>query len=230
MSPLGTTSRSTGAGGIKRAESRSKVALEIAFVGRLELHGGGWMWRPLVYVRDASDAMIVVLEGPAQLVKGEIFNVLHSNYQIRELAMLVAGSVQVLGRQVELVEAPAPRLNRNYECSNVKLSSRVGFIPSRSVALESSSIQDSVERLAEELLARGSPSPWQRGLTCKLKSRPWVDAAPSRSCLHPPSSLPPSEPSSGSVTSAPTAPALSSSRFRLLWGRDVRSSSPVPIG
>jgi nucleoside-diphosphate-sugar epimerase len=101
--------------------------------GRLELHGGGWMWRPLVDVKDVSDAMIAVLEAPADVVKGEIFNVLHSNYQIRELAMLVAGSVQLLGRRVELVEAPAPRLNRNYECSNVKLSSHVGFIPSRSV-------------------------------------------------------------------------------------------------
>ena len=35
-------------------------------------------------------------EAPADKVRGEIFNVLHSNYQIRELAMLVAGSVQRL--------------------------------------------------------------------------------------------------------------------------------------
>jgi nucleoside-diphosphate-sugar epimerase len=101
--------------------------------GRLELHGGGWMWRPLVDIRDVSDAMIAVMEAPYEAVGGEIFNVLHSNYQIRELAMLVAGSVQLLGRQVELIEVPAPPLTRDYECSNVKLSSRIGFIPSRSV-------------------------------------------------------------------------------------------------
>jgi nucleoside-diphosphate-sugar epimerase len=100
---------------------------------RLTLHGGGWMWRPLVDVRDVSDAMIAALEAPADLVRGEIFNVLHSNYQIRELAMLVAGSVQLLGRRVTLAEAPAPALVRNYECSNAKLSDRLGFIPSRSV-------------------------------------------------------------------------------------------------
>src|SRR5918999_6086962 len=47
---------------------------------RLELHGGGWMWRPLVDVRDAADAMLAVLEAPADLAAGEIFNVLHSNY------------------------------------------------------------------------------------------------------------------------------------------------------
>jgi nucleoside-diphosphate-sugar epimerase len=101
--------------------------------GRLTLHGGGWMWRPLVDIRDAADAMIAALEARAELVAGETFNVLHSNYQIRELAMLVAGSVQLLGRQVTLVETPAPALTRDYECSNAKLAQRLGFIPSRSV-------------------------------------------------------------------------------------------------
>ncbi len=101
--------------------------------GRLQLHGGGWMWRPLVEVRDCAEAMIAAMEAPPDLVRGEIFNVLHSNYQIRELAMLVAGSVQLLGSPVDLSEAPAPPLTRNYECSNAKLAGRIGFIPSRSV-------------------------------------------------------------------------------------------------
>src|SRR5205814_3729932 len=101
--------------------------------GRLQLHGGGWMWRPLVDVSDVADAMIAVLEAPPEKVNGEIFNVLHSNYQIRELAMLVAGSVQRTGRDVTLIETPAPALTRDYEGSNSKLSSTLGFIPSRSV-------------------------------------------------------------------------------------------------
>jgi nucleoside-diphosphate-sugar epimerase len=101
--------------------------------GELLLHGGGWMWRPLVDVNDVADAMIAAFEAPAALVRGEIFNVLHSNYQIRELAMLVAGSVQLLGRAVTLRETPAPRLTRDYECSNSKLASRLGFQPARSV-------------------------------------------------------------------------------------------------
>jgi nucleoside-diphosphate-sugar epimerase len=101
--------------------------------GRLELHGGGWMWRPLVDVRDCADAMIAILEAPADSIRGEIFNVLHANYQIRELAFLVAGSVQLNGRKVDLVEVPAPALTRNYECSNAKLSMTLGFNPSRSI-------------------------------------------------------------------------------------------------
>jgi nucleoside-diphosphate-sugar epimerase len=101
--------------------------------GRLLLHGGGWMWRPLVDVRDVSDAMIAALEAPADKVRGEVFNVLHSNYQIRELALIVAGSVQLSGRRVELEEVPAPRLTRDYECSNAKLAATLGFVPRHSV-------------------------------------------------------------------------------------------------
>ena len=88
------------------------------------------MWRPLVDVRDVSDAMIAASRRPTELVRGEIFNVLHSNYQIRELAMLVAGSVQLLGRDASRSRRrPRPKLTRDYECSNTKLASRLGFIP-----------------------------------------------------------------------------------------------------
>jgi nucleoside-diphosphate-sugar epimerase len=101
---------------------------------RLLLHGGGWMWRPLVDIRDVADALILAYEAPAEKVRGEIFNVLHSNYQIRELALMVAGSVQLeTGRFVELQETPAPTLTRDYECANAKLSTQLGFIPRHSV-------------------------------------------------------------------------------------------------
>lgn len=101
--------------------------------GELTLHGGGRMWRPLVDVQDVSAAMIVALEAESSLAGGEIFNILHSNYQIRELAMMVAGSVSLTGREVKLKEEPAPPLTRDYECSNAKISTRLGFNPSRSV-------------------------------------------------------------------------------------------------
>lgn len=101
--------------------------------GTLKLHGGGWMWRPLVDVQDCADAMIAAYEAPAAVAGAQIFNVLHSNYQIRELAMIVAGSVQLAGRPVTLQEAPALALTRDYECSNAKLSAGLGFVPRRSV-------------------------------------------------------------------------------------------------
>jgi len=101
--------------------------------GKLLLHGGGWMSRPLLDVRDAAESIISVLEAPAEAVGSEIFNVLHSNHQIRELAMDVAGSLRMVGREVELVEVPAPAINRTYALSNVKLTERSGFVPTHSV-------------------------------------------------------------------------------------------------
>lgn len=102
---------------------------------RLLLHGGGWMWRPLVDARDIARAHILCLEAPLDVVGGEIFNVLEENYQIRQLAMLVAGSFGLLEKpiHVELVSAPPPTLVRNYRMSNAKLSRAVGFTPSITV-------------------------------------------------------------------------------------------------
>jgi nucleoside-diphosphate-sugar epimerase len=115
--------------------------------GKLKLHGGGWMWRPLVDIQDCADAMIAAYEAPAEKVRGKIFNVVHSNYQIRELAMIVAGSVQLSGRRVTIEEVPALKLTRNYECSNAKLSTTLGFIPRRSV-LEA--VSDLIARINPE--------------------------------------------------------------------------------
>jgi len=97
------------------------------------MHGGGWMWRPLVDVSDVAGAQIACLEAPADAVRGQIFNVVQDNYQVRELAMLVAGSVMLARGNVTLELAPEPPLVRNYRCSNDKLFQALGFRPKRSV-------------------------------------------------------------------------------------------------
>jgi len=103
---------------------------------RLYLHGGGWMWRPLVDVTDVAEAHIRCLEAPASTVGGQIFNVVHENHQIRQLAMLVAGSLSLHHRHVRLENAPVPSINRNYRCANRKLQDAIGFTP-RVTVLES---------------------------------------------------------------------------------------------
>ncbi len=114
--------------------------------GRLSLHGGGWLWRPLVDVTDVARAHIACLEAPEDKVRGEIFNVVHDNYQIRQLAMLVAGSAQLFGHPVALEEAPLPSLVRDYRCSGQKLRERLGFEASIT-PLES--IADMLRRVTE---------------------------------------------------------------------------------
>lgn len=105
-------------------------------VGKLSLHGGGWMWRPLVDVADVARAHIAALEASEAAVRGEIFNIVHDNYQIRQLAMLVAGSAQLFGHSVALEEAPLPSLVRDYRCSPRKAEEQLGFV-ARVTPLES---------------------------------------------------------------------------------------------
>jgi nucleoside-diphosphate-sugar epimerase len=102
---------------------------------RLYLHGGGWMWRPLVDVEDVAAVHVAALAAPLDRIRGQIFNVMEENYQIRQLAMLVAGSLSLVVPpiRVDLQEAPLPPLVRSYRMSNAKLSQALGFTPSRTV-------------------------------------------------------------------------------------------------
>ena len=97
--------------------------------GRLQVHGGGWMWRPLVSIRDTAMAQITCLEAPRDKVHAQVFNVVQDNYQIRELAMLVAGSAQMRKYSVTLTDAPLPPIQRDYKCDNSKIRSVLGFAP-----------------------------------------------------------------------------------------------------
>ena len=104
--------------------------------GALSLHGGGWMWRPLVDVHDVARAHLECLEANPELVGGEIFNLVHDNYQIRELAMLVAGSAIMRTYTVALRDGPLPQITRDYKCDRQKIQKRIGFT-SRISVLES---------------------------------------------------------------------------------------------
>jgi nucleoside-diphosphate-sugar epimerase len=106
---------------------------DAALAGKLYLHGGGWQWRPLVDVSDVARAHLACLAAPLDAVGGEIFNVMEENYQVRQLAMLVAGSLSLRGRAVTLEEAPLPKLVRDYRMSNQKLTQRLGFTPAVTV-------------------------------------------------------------------------------------------------
>jgi nucleoside-diphosphate-sugar epimerase len=112
--------------------------------GKLYLHGGGWQWRPLVDVTDVARAHVLCLTAPLDAVRGEIFNVMQENYQVRQLAMLVAGSLSLRGRHVVLEEAPLPPLVRDYRMSNLKMTQRLGFTPAVTVL-------ESIDTMLEKL-------------------------------------------------------------------------------
>ena len=59
--------------------------------GAIRLLSDGMSWRPLVHIRDIAKVSRVLLEAPAEKVKGEAFNIGTSeqNYRIRDLAEIV---------------------------------------------------------------------------------------------------------------------------------------------
>lgn len=120
--------------------------------GRLTLHNGGLMWRPLVHVADAAAAHITALEAPENALGGRIFNVLHDNYRIRDVAGHVAAALARREKRVDLVAEPATPPVRNYRCSGTRIEQKLGFRARRPLAAAIDElVQDIVERSPEEL-------------------------------------------------------------------------------
>src|SRR5688572_1721253 len=94
---------------------------------RLILHGGGRMWRPLVGIDDLAEAHMACIEAPGELVAGETFNVVGANYQVRELAEVVANTLVRLGKPVALEDGPLPGIVRSYRCDGDKIRRRLGI-------------------------------------------------------------------------------------------------------
>jgi dTDP-4-amino-4,6-dideoxygalactose transaminase/nucleoside-diphosphate-sugar epimerase len=93
---------------------------------RIIVRGGGNQWRPFVHVRDAADAAVLMVEGPAHLVAGETFNVgsdLH-NVRIGDLAERV--SRRIHGTAIETLKDDDDQ--RNYRVQFGKVRRRLNFV------------------------------------------------------------------------------------------------------
>lgn len=97
--------------------------------GRLVLHNGGEMWRPLLSVQDAAAAYRLMLEAPAEQVRGEIFNVTNGNYRISELALRVRNKLAEIGIPCELEPEYIYRNLRSCQASGRKIAERLKFTP-----------------------------------------------------------------------------------------------------
>jgi nucleoside-diphosphate-sugar epimerase len=92
--------------------------------GKIQLKSDGSPWRPIVHIEDISLAFIAALEAPSQDVFNEAFNVGQTahNYQIKDLATIVAGVVP--GCKVEFADDAGPD-TRSYRVSFEKIRSRL---------------------------------------------------------------------------------------------------------
>jgi nucleoside-diphosphate-sugar epimerase len=88
--------------------------------GRLTIHAGGRMWRPLLDLEDACKAYIASLDAPAEKVGGQIFNVLSGNFRVLDIAKAVQRAVQsIAGKHVEL-DIQEVGVPRSYRVANDK--------------------------------------------------------------------------------------------------------------
>jgi nucleoside-diphosphate-sugar epimerase len=99
--------------------------------GKIFILGGGRQWRPLIHVRDVCTAMISILQAPSDKIQGQLFNVGFANYQVLSLAYVVR---ETLPFPIEVEIAPDDADKRNYKVSFDKLSERIGFRPSITIA------------------------------------------------------------------------------------------------
>jgi nucleoside-diphosphate-sugar epimerase len=114
--------------------------------GRISVHYGGAMWRPLIDVRDVARAYVMGLQAPADVIRGQVINLSAGNFRISELALRVQHALRELGVDVELDIEFGYRLVRSYRVSAEKANRVLGFVPQvtveESVARMVSAIED----------------------------------------------------------------------------------------
>src|SRR5207245_10995630 len=88
--------------------------------GEILIQSDGTPWRPLVHVEDICRAFLAVLRAPRELVHNEAFNVgrTEENYQIRELAEMVAAALPGCTVKYAARGGPDPRCYR-VDCSKL---------------------------------------------------------------------------------------------------------------
>ena len=101
--------------------------------GRLTVFHGGEMWRPLVDIRDVAQAHILCLSAPEEKVRGEIFNLVHKNFRILELAHWVKEILRDK-KDVDVEVVFGTSEYRSYRVSGLKMEKVLGFKPQRSVS------------------------------------------------------------------------------------------------
>jgi len=96
---------------------------------QLYIVGGGEQWRPFLHLKDSSEAFILAMEAPSELVNGHVFNVgsNENNYQIVALANLIKAELAKLKHDVDIIIVPSDPDKRTYNVNFDKIQSVLGF-------------------------------------------------------------------------------------------------------
>jgi nucleoside-diphosphate-sugar epimerase len=116
--------------------------------GRIVLHSGGEMWRPLTDVRDAARACLTLLRADPGRVTGQVYNAVHRNFRISELALRVRRALMGVGVPAEIEADYGHRSIRSYRVSSRKLLEELKVQPGLTV-------EDSVRHMVESIRRYG---------------------------------------------------------------------------
>jgi len=97
---------------------------------------GGAQLRPNIHIKDMVAAYLLLLEKPAELIAGKIYNAGYENHSVEQLGQMV---VDVIGDDVKIEQVPTDD-NRSYHVSSSKIQRELGFTAKHS-------IKDAVEDL-----------------------------------------------------------------------------------
>jgi nucleoside-diphosphate-sugar epimerase len=115
---------------------------------RVTVHGHGEAWRPLLHVRDAVDAYSHLLWAPTEKVRCAIFDLVHKNYRVLELAHWVAEVLeQQRGVEIQVKrDRSSENGARSYYVVGDKITRIMGFRAERGTSEAILAIWDALER------------------------------------------------------------------------------------
>lgn len=116
-------------------------------VGKMFLHGGGEVWRPMIDIEDVAEIYLRLVESN---LKG-IYNAVGSNIRVSEIALRVKETLQEKGIKPELVceyNIPLSSL-RSYRVSGKKLIKDLKFEPQGNIQSAVRNILENIEKIKD---------------------------------------------------------------------------------
>jgi nucleoside-diphosphate-sugar epimerase len=109
---------------------------------------GGKQKRPNIHMEDMVDLYVKILQYPAKLIDGKIYNAGYENFTVMELAQKVK---KIIGKDIP-IEVTATDDNRSYQVCSEKIKEELGFVAKHTV-------EEAIENLCDAFNSGKIPNP-----------------------------------------------------------------------
>jgi nucleoside-diphosphate-sugar epimerase len=109
---------------------------------------GGKQKRPNIHMEDMVDLYVKILQYPAKLIDGKIYNAGYENFTVMELAQKVK---KIIGKDIP-IEVTATDDNRSYQVCSEKIKEELGFVAKHTV-------EEAIEDLCDAFNSGKIPNP-----------------------------------------------------------------------